>query len=83
MRLASITEFRDHATKMFRATKPILVTWHGKKPVGVYYPCRAKNLPKEIRWQIFKALASDIAKELKSKKLTEDDLLRDFEDLQK
>ena len=48
MRTATVREFRDQATKLFKETEPILVTRRGRI-VGFYLPATGTSLPLEIR----------------------------------
>lgn len=80
MRTATATEFHDHVTRMINSKEPIVVTKRGKTPVGVFYPMKSKNLPKEVRLEIFKTLTEDIRKEMKVKGVSVEEILKEFKE---
>lgn len=57
MRIVTIREFRDHATKMFRSHEAILVTRNGHVS-GFYFPSPAQTLPIELKREALKRLVS-------------------------
>lgn len=77
MRISSIREFRDRATTLLRSEDPVLVTRRGRV-AGVFVPWCDATLPIDMRRDLFKMLSADIARQLKRKRLTEKDVLRDF-----
>lgn len=78
MRISSVREFRDHATSLFRSDDPILVTRRGKV-AGVFLPWREASLPVDFKRELFAMLTTEIAHQLKKKRLTEKTVLQDFE----
>ncbi len=83
MRIASATEFHDHVTKMINSREPIVVTKRGKTPVGVFYPMRAKNLPKEVKLEILQTLTEEIRKEMKLKGVSSNEIIKEFKEIAK
>jgi hypothetical protein len=78
MRISSVREFRDRATGLLRSSDPILVTRRGKL-AGVFLPWRENSLPVDLRRELFSMLASEISRQLKKKRVTEREVLQDFE----
>lgn len=82
MRISSVREFRDRATTLLRSDDPILVTRRGRV-AGVFLPWREATLPVDLRRELFLMLTADIARELRKKRVSEDEVLRDFEQWRK
>ena len=78
MRTATAREFRDHATTLFKAEEPVLVTRRGKI-VGFFVPAAGGALPLEIKKDLFYALTGEIKTFMKARRLTEEGILADFE----
>ncbi len=78
MRISSIRDFRDRATALFRSDDPILVTRRGKV-AGVFLPWREATLPVDFKRELFAMLTTEIARQLKRKRITEKSVLQDFE----
>lgn len=82
MRVATVREFRDKATEMFRSEDPILVLRRGEI-AGLYFPCPTKTLPLEFKRQLFEEITRDIGRRLAQAGLSEEEILEDFEAHQK
>jgi len=82
MRISSVREFRDRATELLRSQDPVLVTRRGRV-AGIYFPWRNASLPVDLRRELFMMLSSDIARQLKKKRVTEDEVLEDFTEWRK
>lgn len=82
MRVVTVREFRDKATKMFRSKAPILVLRRGEI-AGLYFPYPAKTLPLEFKRQLFEEITRDIGRRLAQAGLSEEEILEDFEAHQK
>jgi hypothetical protein len=82
MRITTIREFRDRATTLIRSEDPILLTRRGRV-AGVFLPWREATLPLDLKRELFSMLTSEIARHLKTKRVTEKDVLRDFARRQK
>jgi len=82
MRTATVREFRDQATKLFKETEPILVTRRGRI-VGFYLPATGTSLPLEIKKDLFYVLTRQIRRMMKVRGVTEEAVLADFEDTRK
>jgi hypothetical protein len=78
MRISSVRDFRDRATTLLRSDDPILVTRRGKV-AGVFLPWREATLPVDFRRELFSMLTTEIARQLKKKRVTERAVLLDFE----
>lgn len=82
MRVISVREFRDKATRMLRSRDPILVLRRGEV-AGLYFPYPAKSLPLEFKRELFAQIASSIGRRLQKARLHEEEILEDFEETQK
>ena len=78
MRTASVREFRDQATKLFKETEPILVTRRGRI-VGFYLPATGTSLPLEIKKDLFHVLTGAIQQMMKTRGVRKEAVLADFE----
>ena len=77
MRISSVREFRDRATSLLRSEDPILVTRRGRV-AGIFLPWREATLPVDLKRELFAMLTSEIGRQLKKKRVTETEVLRDF-----
>lgn len=82
MKTATVRQFRDRATSLFRQEEPIIVTRRGKI-VGFFLPAVGKALPLEIKKDLFTILTDEVRSAMKDHGLTEDTLLADFEQARK
>ncbi len=78
MRTASVREFRDGATRLFRSGEAILVTRRGKI-VGYFLPATGAESPLEIRKDLFYLLTGEVRNLMKVRRLSADGILADFE----
>ena len=78
MRISTVREFRDEATTLLRSKDPILVTRRGRV-AGVFFPCPAESMPIELKRELFHVLSEAIARQLRKKGLSEEEILADFE----
>lgn len=78
MRISTVREFRDRATGLLRSQDPILITRRGRL-AGVFLPWKDASLPLDLRRELFSMLTSEIARQLKKKRVTEKQVLNDFE----
>jgi hypothetical protein len=78
MRISTVREFRDKATGLLRSRTPILVTRRGRL-AGIFFPRPEITLPIELKRELYDMLSSDIARQLKRRKVSEDDVLGNFE----
>ena len=74
----TVREFRDKATGLLRSRTPILVTRRGRL-AGIFFPRPEITLPIELKRELYDMLSSDVARQLKRRKVSEDDVLEDFE----
>lgn len=83
MKIASVREFRDKATRYFKEEEPILVTRHGKV-TGLYLPIEhPESFPLELRKELIVRLGESISRSLKQKGIDEGKLLADFKTFKK
>jgi hypothetical protein len=82
MRISTVREFRDKATRLLRSKDPILVTRRGRL-AGVFFPQLEGSLPIELKRELFFVLTTQVACELKERNLSEKEVLRDFKSWRK
>jgi prevent-host-death family protein len=83
MKTTTIRDFRSRIAELIDSDEPVLVTRNGKN-AAVLYPLRdPKKLPIEIRRNLFLDMTADIAKQLRTKGVSEDEIERDFAAYQK
>ena len=78
MRISTVREFRDNATELLRSRAPIPVTRRGRL-AGIFFPRPELTLPLALERELYEVLSSDVARQLKRRKVSEDDVLEDFE----
>ena len=78
MRISTVREFRDQATGLLRSKTPILVTRHGRL-AGIFFPRPEITIPIELKRELYEMLSNDVARQLKRRKVSEADVLADFE----
>jgi len=77
MRITTARYFRQHASRLLRSKDPILFTQRGQL-AGVFFPRPAESLPIELKRELFSVLSSEVARELKKRRISGKDVLRDF-----
>lgn len=82
MKIFSVTEFRDKATKALKSREPVLIMRRGEV-AGIYFPTPLEAVPFEFRKDIFLSLTNAIKKDLARKGVKEDEVLEDFEQFRK
>jgi hypothetical protein len=82
MKIATIREFRDNATTLMRSKDPILVTRRGR-PAGIFFPQPETSLPIELKREVSSALSAEMGRQMKKLGLTEEEILKDFEQWRK
>lgn len=83
MKTTSIRDFRKHIADLIDSDESVLVTRHGK-PAAVVYPLQNPGkVPAEIRRKLYLEMSSQIARQLKAKGVTGEQIDRDFEDHKK
>ena len=78
MRISTVREFRDQATGLLRSKDPILVTRRGRI-AGVFFPCPGQSIPLELKREMFGMLSGAVARQIKKRGLSEEEILADFE----
>ena len=83
MKVASVREFRNQATRLMKERELVFVTRHGKV-TSILLPLRAPAaIPVELRRELLEQLGKAIGWHLKAKGVTERRVLRDFESFKK
>ena len=78
MRISTVREFRDRATGFLRSRTPILITRRGRL-AGIFFPRPELTLPIELKRELYDMLSSDVARQLKRRNVSEEDVVKDFE----
>ncbi len=78
MRISTVREFRENATRLLQDGQPLLVTRRGRL-AGVYLPWSEGTLPADFRRELFLALTADLAKQSRKAKVREDETQGEFE----
>ncbi len=78
MKILSVREFRDNATKALRSKEPILIMRRGEV-AGVFFPTPFEDVPLEFKKDIFVSLTDSIKKRLEKRGVPEEEILEDFE----
>ena len=82
MRISTVREFRDNAAGLLRSKAPILVTRRGRL-AGVFFPWSESTLPIEFKKELFSVLSSEVSREVRKRRLTEEEVLADFDSWRK
>lgn len=83
MKTATIREFRSNIAELLAGEESVLVTKHGK-PAAVVYPLgNPKTLPLEVRRKLYLAMAGDIAKQLDTQGVSDEQIEREFNEHKK
>lgn len=77
MKISTVREFRDNASGMLRGKDPILVTRRGRL-AGIFFPRPETTLPVELKREMFSILSAEVARQVRKRKLSEEDVLADF-----
>ncbi len=82
MRITTVREFRDNAPGLLRSKASILVTRRGRL-AGVFFPWPEESLPVEFKKELFSVLSAELGRELKKRKISEEEVQADFENWRK
>ena len=77
MKIATLRDFRDRATTMLRSRDLVLITRDGL-PAGFFVPWDQPELPDDVKRGIYVGLSQRARKEMKAKRVTEQEVLADF-----
>lgn len=77
MRISTVREFRDNASGMLRSKDPILVTRRGKL-AGIFFPRPEATLPVELKREMFGILSAEIGRQLRKRRVSEEEILAEF-----
>ena len=78
MKLLSVKEFRDSATKALKSKEPLIIMRRGEV-AGIFFPTPLDSIPFEFKKDIFISLTESIKKKLKVQGVKEEEILEDFE----
>jgi hypothetical protein len=77
MKISTVREFRDNASGMLRARDPILVTRRGRL-AGIFFPRPESTLPVELKREMFGILSAEVARQIRRRGSSEEEILGDF-----
>jgi hypothetical protein len=78
MKLLSVKQFRDSATKALKSKEPLIIMRRGEV-AGIFFPTPLDSIPFEFKKDIFISLTESITKKLKLQGVKEEEILEDFE----
>ena len=78
MKLLSVKEFRDSATKALRSKEPLIIM-RRREVAGIFFPTPLESIPFEFKKDIFITLTDSIKKKLQAQGVKEEEVLEDFE----
>ena len=82
MKISTAREFRDNAEGMLREKHPVLVTRRGRL-AGIFFPRPESTLPVELKREMFPLLSAEVARQISSRGLGEEEILADFQSWRK
>lgn len=82
MKMMTVKEFRDKATKALKSKEPLLIL-RRSEIAGIFFPMPSETFPFELKKDLFLTLTESIRKRLKAKGVREEDVLVDFEKFKK
>ncbi len=78
MRIATLRDFRDHASEMMRSSGVILITRDGK-PAGFFVPWDRPDIPDDIRKGLYLELSGRVREHREESGVTEEEIVADFQ----
>lgn len=78
MKLMTIKEFRDTATKALKSKEPLIIM-RRQEVAGIFFPVPLETVPFEFKKDLFITLTESIKKKLAAQGVKEDEVLEDFE----
>lgn len=82
MKLMTVKEFRDKATKALKSKEPLIIMRRGEI-AGIFFPVPLTAIPFEFKKDLFLILTDSIKKRLEVKGVKEEEILEDFEKFRK
>jgi len=82
MKLMTVKEFRDKATKALKSKEPLIIMRRGEI-AGIFFPVPLETIPFEFKKDLFLTLTESIKKKIEAKGVKEDEVLEDFEKFRK
>ena len=82
MKLMTVKEFRDKATKALKSKEPLIIMRRGEV-AGIFFPVPLETIPFEFKKELFVTLTESIKERLEAKGVTEEEVLEDFEKFRK
>jgi len=75
MKVITARQLANNTRRFLSSKEPVLVTQR-ERIIGVYFP--EENMPAVLKRAIFSLASGRLSQELRKRRLTEEDLLRDF-----
>lgn len=83
MKTATVRDARSRFSEMIHGREAVLVTSHGKAAAVVYPLSDPGAVPMEVRKDVFFAFSRTLARSLKARGVSEEDVLRGFAEFRK
>lgn len=82
MKIMSVKEFRDKATKALKSKEPLIIM-RRREIAGIFFPVPLETVPFEIKKDLFMTLTDSIKRMLEEKGIKEEEVIEDFERFRK
>lgn len=83
MKTATVRDARSRFSEMIHGKEAVLVTSHGEAAAVVYPLSDPGAVPMEVRKDVFFAFSRKLARSLKARGVSEEDVLRGFAEFRK
>lgn len=80
MQIIGVREAHARLTSLLHLKEPTIIARHGKEWIATILPAPSKNLPIEVKKEIFQTLSHSFEKHLKKKKIKWENLLREMKE---
>jgi hypothetical protein len=80
--MSTVREFRDNATGVLKSKEPVLITRRGRM-AGIFFPSPEGILPIDLKRELFARLSDEIARQVKTRGITEEEVMADFKSWRK
>lgn len=82
MKIMTVKEFRDKATRALKSKEPLIIMRRGEV-AGIFFPVPLETIPFEFKKDLFMTLTDSIKQRLEEQGVEEEEVLEDFEKFRK
>lgn len=82
MKIMTVKEFRDKATRALKSKEPLIIMRRGEV-AGIFFPVPLETIPFEFKKDLFMTLTDSIKQRLEEQSVEEEEVLEDFEKFRK